>query len=96
MHTSKHEATYYGLTAKNFFFFLKEQSGTFVIEVYTHTHTQLLQNSVQTCWITALYLVSWSLVPSMAISIFHCCLVRSWPFTGTRRFPAGLFTFLSS
>ena len=31
----------------------------------------------------------------MAISIFHQCQVRSWPFAGTHRFLAGLFTFLS-
>ena len=30
---------------------------------------------------------------SMAINIFHQCLVRSWAFANTGRFLAGLFTF---
>ena len=46
--------------------------------------------------ITALLLVSKpsSFGPSIAISIFHCCLVRSWAFAGIGRFLAGLFTFM--
>ena len=40
-------------------------------------------------------LVSLSLGPSMAVNIFHGCLVSSKLFTGTRRFLAGMFTFLS-
>ena len=55
----------------------------------------LLQNSVQAQWIKALLLVSSSLGPSMAINIFHWCLVRSWTSVDTDRFLARLFTFLS-
>lgn len=29
------------------------------------------------------------------LNIFHWCMVRSQPFAGTGRFPAGVFTFLS-
>ena len=46
-------------------------------------------------WITALLLVSLSMGLSIAINIFHPCLVRLWLFAGTCRFLAGLFTFLS-
>ena len=42
--------------------------------------------------LTALLLVSLSFGPSMAISIFHWCLVRSWPFAGSQRFLDDLFT----
>jgi len=38
--------------------------------------------------LTALLLVSPSFGPSLAISIFHWCLVRSWPFAGSQRFLA--------
>ena len=54
-----------------------------------------LQNFVQAQWITALLQVSSSLGPSMAIKPFDLCPVRSQPFAGTRRFLAGLLTFLS-
>ena len=52
---------------------------------------------LQARWIalTALLSVPSSLGPSMAINICHWCLVRSQPFSGTGRFLAGLFTFLS-
>ena len=51
--------------------------------------------SVKTWQISALLSVSLSLGLSRAINIFHWCLVRSGPFTGTARFLASLFTFLS-
>ena len=54
-----------------------------------------LLNSVQAWWITTLLSVSLSLGSTMAINISHWCLVRSLPFAGTRRFLAGLLTFLS-
>ena len=44
---------------------------------------------------TALLSISSNLGPSMAINIFHRCLVGSWPFAGACRFLAGLFTFFS-
>ena len=40
--------------------------------------------------------VSLSLGPSVAIKIFHWCLVRSWLFADAGRYLTGLFTFLSS
>ena len=51
--------------------------------------------SVKAWQISALLSVSLSLGLSRAINIFHWCLVRSGPFTGTARFLASLFTFLS-
>ena len=42
-----------------------------------------------------LTLITLHLGPSMAINISHQCLVRFWTFTGTCRFLAGLFTFLT-
>ena len=72
--------------------FLKEQS-CFTLLNFCLSHLQ--QNSVQARQITALLSVSSSLRPSVTIgNIFHWCLVRSQPFTGTGRFLAGLFTFL--
>ena len=72
--------------------FLKEQS-CFTLLNFCLSHLQ--QNSVQARQITALLSVSSSLRPSVTIgNIFHWCLVRSRPFTGTGRFLAGLFTFL--
>ena len=56
----------------------------------------MLAHILDTCTkITALLLVSSSLGTTMAVSIVHWCLVRSWPFAGTCRFLSGLFTFLS-
>ena len=58
--------------------------------------SHLLHNSVQAQWITALLSVSSCLGPSVEVNIFHQCLhVRSWSFSGTCGFLAGLFTFLS-
>ena len=59
--------------------------------------SHLLHNSAQAQWITALLSVSMQscLGPSVAVNIFHQYLhVRSWSFSGTCRFLAGLFTFL--
>ena len=55
-----------------------------------------LQNSVRARRITALLSVFSNLGPFMAINISHRFLVRSRRFAGTRRFLAGLFTFLST
>ena len=60
----------------------EEQSFTHLIKILPLTPT-VLQDSVQDQWITALLSVSSSLGPSMAVSIFHRCLARSWPFAGT-------------
>ena len=70
--------------------FFKEQSCTCVVKI------QPLVTTAEFCASsTALLLVSSNLGPSMAINIFHRCLVGSWPFAGACRFLAGLFTFFS-
>ena len=51
------------------------------------------KNCASQTYITVLHSLSWSLGPSMAISIFHWCLVRSHPFACNCPV-AGLFPFL--
>ena len=79
MARTKHEATHTNC--------LKTKNWIYVVK---SSLLHLLQKSVQ-----VLHSVSSSVGPSMAISIFHCCLVRSQPVTGICRVLAGLFTFLS-
>ena len=65
----------------------KKKSCIYVVEI------QPLASPAEVCASATFGILS--VGPSMAISIFHCCLVRSQPFTGICRFLAGLFTFLS-
>ena len=61
---------------------LLKKSFTYLIKILPLAPTAL-QDSVQDQWVTVLFSASSSLGPSMAVSIFHQCLARSWPFAGT-------------
>ena len=86
MHTTKHDATH---TDSDFSrLILHLHSCTFPFSPTAEFCTSLMDNS------TSFVILELETCHGN-LNIFHWCMVRSQPFAGTGRFPAGVFTFLS-